>query len=206
MSFDSERDSVRNRAEQEFNANNSHAELPEGRARHEKMVRFVRAIEADWFETTPLYASINIRHNSDDDEIRDQWFGGTINVYGPKREMDWEATRAIKDSEKVADPFKAVYRIVPGYINASSWEAGNYNSTTASTRREMLHRMQMMAIAIELLNKKNQVCLDWEDIDNPFKLVISQAEELKRYRDAEKVRREQEAKKVSDRKARRERV
>src|SRR5438552_5205506 len=48
----------------------------------ERRIAQTDAVNA-WFFTQPSFCSIWIRRNENDDEIRDEFFNGTITVYGP---------------------------------------------------------------------------------------------------------------------------
>ena len=104
-------------------------------------------------------------------------------MYGPER--DWMDGK----------------RIVPGYLNASSWSAGKHGATVAHVRQEMEHRLKMMEIALELLNEYNQVVLDWETIENPFRTHEYEKNELERYRAEAKRQREEANKKAQEKEA-----
>jgi len=154
--YTAEEAKVRETAAAEFDAT---TKLPAGRAltsaRHQAMNNAVEA----WFKTLPYYTSITVRSEIDYDEIRDEHFGGSITVYGPRRECDWEKTR-----EQQTD----IYKIVPGYIGGSSWQAGQHGTSAEDTKQELAHRMKMMEIAIRQLNRRNQLCLDWKEAENPM--------------------------------------
>jgi hypothetical protein len=148
----------------------------------EDLRRYQREVAEQWFAVQPLYASITVRSDTNSDEIRDEWFNGSITVYGPHREFDYAAQRA------AGDITKACYRIQPGYVNASSWSAGTGNASAAATRQELQHRMKMMEMAVSCLNRRNELCLEWEVVENPFE----KAREWDKLKADEKRKREKE--------------
>lgn len=153
---------------------------------------FCRQAENDWFKQQELYSSISIYAQTDQDEISDLWFQGSITVYGPKKE--WTGV--------MSETNKPEYKIVPGYVNASSWSAGDHNSMkrdASSTHQEMLHRMKMMELALIQLNKRNELCLEWEDLENPFHLALYYKAELSKYQERERTQIKEQAEKKSRR-------
>jgi len=149
---------------------------------------------AAWQASRPLYESIEVRESSDRAEIRDHRFGGTVEVYRPRREMKWELGE------------EPTSLIQPGSLNGSSWSAGSYSRNSVElTQTEALHRLRMMQIAVHLLNTYNEVVLEWKPLPN----ALAEYEELTRFKanrlhhDAEeaaeirKKKEEREAKKKS---------
>lgn len=153
------------------------------RQRRENRKEFISRQIDTWFCQQPDGCSIFTTHSDTSDEVRDAYYYGTITVYGPSRQPDFEASRAAN---------KQVYKIVPGYINASSWCAGSGTADVFHTTRELKHRLRMMQMALDLLNKRNELCLEWERVESPWEL----AEECKRRREQEKnqLAQQQEAK------------
>lgn len=162
-------------------------ESTSAKRRHERASFITQGI-AKWFAQRPMFESIEVTTAFDRDEISDHWFNGSITVYGPKREADFEASRGLED-------FK--YKIVPGYINASSWQAGSHDCTVLEVQQELQHRLRMMEMAIACLNQRNQVCLEWGEVANPMFKVREQERALNVYRERER----EQIKKEQDRKA-----
>jgi hypothetical protein len=183
---------VRKAATEEFDAQKPTGE--NDRNQRERSRQYVTAQVEAWFRTQADNCSVVVFRSEDRDEIRDIYYGGSITVYGPKRQPDWQASR---------EQDKQVYKIVPGQINASSWTAGcgDSESSVFHTTRELKHRMRMMQIALDLLNKRNELCLEWDAVESPWHL----ADECKRRREEDKTRfaQEQAAKEAKARKAKR---
>lgn len=145
---------------------------------------YVSKAEETWFRSQPEGCSITVQHGDNRDEISDQYFSGSITVYGPARDIDWEASR---------NTGKNIFKITPGHINSSTWSVGGQGCDAWMTARELNHRLRMMAIAVELLNKRNQLCLDWENFESPFQL----AEEALRHRENVQAERAKEQEKLA---------
>lgn len=152
----------------------AHANEPEDRklrdARHSAGCK----AENVWKMSLAVYESIFQEMRDDRTEIRDEIFGGTITVYRPHREY------YCRDEKPI---------IRSGYINASSWEAGNSRTEDPNhARQEMMHRMRMMEIALELINRYNEVLPDWQMVEDPFQNARHLEEEVVRYRAIERQR------------------
>lgn len=85
-------------------------------------------------------------------EIRSKSYGGSITVYRPRR-----------------DEFPSGQRgpaIEPGYINASSWGMCGIGADTpvGDVQRACRVWRRMQEVAYQLLNRYNEVLLDWEPI------------------------------------------
>jgi len=154
-----------------------------------ELKRLVDEKAEEWAFNLPLFETITVDYAEKQVEIRDEYFNGSITVYGPSRRMDYAKTRL---------EGRDCYRITPGYVSASSWCAGTHDCTIEYVQREMLHRQRMMELAMHELNRLNELVLDWQYLREPFE----DREELKHLREAEKARQEAESKKIAEREAR----
>ena len=158
---------------------------PEEKKRRSQRQAAVNAAVAEWERKQEPLASITVNQSDSNTEIRCERFGGSITVYRPRRTYAWDDV----DNRKP--------KIIPGYLNASSWQAGNgrENATSADTRAELLVRLRMMEIAVDHLNRYNEVVLDWEPVENPFWEARQLKVTVEEYR-----RRERQAREEADRK------
>lgn len=176
----------------QFDKDSVNIAFPNEHRRNVARASFIKDEIAKWFVTVPLYESISVQSYPTHDEIRDEWFNGSITVYAPKRDVDWHASTGL-------DKFK--YKIVPGYINASSWQAGSNDVPTQQVQQELQHRLWMMGLAIDCLNARNQLCLEWEPVQNPMRQVLYLQEQLDRYVERERVEIQKQNEKIDARKA-----
>ena len=177
----------------EFDESTKDIKYPTEANRRSERRRFVEAGITRWFAQRQMFESIEVVSTVGFDEIRDEWFNGSITVYGPSRQIDWEATKSL---EKKCDGCVAglahqcearpVYKIVPGYINASSWQAGTSGSSVLDVQQELRHRLRMMEIAITCLNQRNVTCLEWVDMENPMATLLAVQSQLARYQERER--------------------
>jgi uncharacterized small protein (DUF1192 family) len=180
FNFNDARSKVAAKAEADWFANNT-AIKKETMSREDRdaLRAFVgHAVEA-LVETLEPAATITVTVRDSSAEVSDAWFGGSITVYRPSREYNFNYREGSSDPE---------YIIAPGYMNASSWSAGHSNAmsrTVRSVQRELQNRHRMLAIATELLNQYNAVILEWERVENPYFEINGVREENKRLLNAE---------------------
>jgi hypothetical protein len=106
-------------------------------------------------EMRELYEQITVRENSGCIEIKHP-LCGHLTVYRPRRD-DLASNRS--DAPV----------ILPGYINASSWQTAGLSPKTAKeVYTGMMLYLRIMDIAVESLDKYNSILTDWPEFTNPF--------------------------------------
>lgn len=107
-------------------------------------------------ELRELYEQITIRENEGCSEIKHP-LCGHLTVYRPRRD-DLASHRS--DGSPV---------IMPGYINASSWQTAGLSPKTAKeVYGAMMVYLRILDIATDKLNRYNAVLADWPEFSSPF--------------------------------------
>lgn len=177
---------VEARAEKEFQSANPgpgpDAKFEEVRRYRRELQQFVRDAVEKWVLASELHSSIVIRRERSV-EIADAYYGSSITVYPPERDHDWSS-----GEKKI--------RIKPAYINASTWSTGP--QSVEHVQRRTQQYLKMVEIAIDEQNRMNQVVVDWPDMISPFDQARWDHDEVLRYREAEKQKRDAEAQKKAE--------